>query len=625
MRLDEVLSVRRILPRPVLPDMQPLASARKRVMDRWPDVIAKPPERDHERLLAQFKSILETNQWADVRLTTVLRVAHIAFDLKYRERADLQPVLQFYFEELAASRHQAFINGMMSIYCSSFEPGERHTVLLAETLSAQRGGLNARWIRLLQALPFILDAKNAHAALAETLLEEDEPYAYLTDLGFPNPLSGGLIHNAHLRYVEALRPQLSARTAIERLFQWVMPKPGAIRTSGAGIVIDAVLSPWKASQPTDQVRQLILDGLLAAYNDPRTNRGQWAGVPDETMNVIFRWLTREDMRFFTGVVDATQNNHMWPPRRDFWLQLYDEKLVEQAWVAFCPSAERYAQRHLVASEGKAQRRFGRQIAGGGRGDTSLLIMKIGNKIVVDGCHSYKTHIFDQKDPAAPRLFDWNYDCDDIMRRSKNSKSHSAIPHWREWVRTTLNRRVEISSQRTTPLPGPTPFNAAATKTPESQRGGHAEISRHRTDAMKELARLRQQLEQKGDVASNLRSIFDRLERRQVLSSEELTLIRPIVAKLRERYSVERLDDFLKPIFHSSLSPAEMALWIRKAQQVASLASLRGLLSPKGREALARLAENKAELSQSDYNAIEYLAQQLRAHGLELAEFIRKDG
>ncbi len=24
---------------------------------------------------------------------------------------------------------------------------------------------------------------------------------------------------------------------------------------------------------------------------------------------------------------------------------------------------------------------------------SLLVMRIGNKIVVDGCHSYKTHIF----------------------------------------------------------------------------------------------------------------------------------------------------------------------------------------------------------------------------------------
>lgn len=624
MRLDEVLSIRRILPRPALPDMQPLASARKRVMDRWPDVIAKPPERDHERLLAQFKSILETNQWADVRLTTVLRVAHIAFDPKYRERVDVQPVLRFFFEELAASRHQAFINGMMSIYCSSFEPDERHTPILAKTLSAQKGDLNARWIRILQALPFILDAKHAHAALAETLLGEGEPHAYLTDLGFPNPLSGGLINNAHLRFVEALRPQLNARPAIERLFQWVMPKPGAVRTSGSSMVIDAVLSPWKASQPTDHVRQLILDGLLAAYNDPRTNRGHWAGVPDETMNVIFRWLTREDMRFFTGVVDATQNNHMWPPRRDFWLQLYDEKLVEQAWVAFCPGAERYARQHLMASEGKAQRRFGRQTAGGGRADTSLLIMKIGNKIVVDGCHSYRTHIFDQKDPAAPRLFDWDYDCDDIMRRSKTSKSHSSIPNWREWVRTTLNQSVEISPKRATPPPQLTPSNAA-TKTPEPQRSGHAQISRHRTDAMKDLARLRQQLELRGEVTSNLRSIFDRLERRQVLSSEELGLIRPTVANLRERYSLEKLDDFLKPIFRSGLSPAELALWIRKAQQVASLASLRGLLSPKGREALARLAENNAELSQSDYNAIEYLAQQLRAHGLELAEFIRKDG
>jgi hypothetical protein len=625
MTLDDVLSVRRPIARPSLPDLAPLATARKRVMDRWPDVIAKPPERDHERLLAQFKSILETNQWDAVKLTTVLRVAHIAFDANHRDRADLQAVLQFFFDELAATRHTTFINGMMSVYVSSFEPGGRHSAILAESLFGKREELNARWNRALHALPFILDARKAHHALADRLLAEEAPYDYLTELGFPNPLSGGLIHHAHLRYVESLKPQLHSHSVIDRLFRWVMPKPGAVRTSGSAVVIDAVLSPWKVSQPSDEIRQCILDALLAAYNDPRTNRGHWAGVSDEIMNIIFRWLTREDMRFFTGVVDATQNNHMWPPRRDFWLQLYDEKLIEQAWVAFCSSAERYARLHLMKSEGGSQRRFGRQVAGGTRSDTSLLIMKIGNKIVVDGCHNYKTHIFDEKDLAAPRLFEWDYDCGQIMRRSLTSKAHNSIPHWKEWVRTTLNVKVEILEKRAAPATASVTPAPSARKAPDSQRKENFHPSNHRMEAMRDLGRLRNQLHQLGELTPDLQSIFVRLERRQVLNSEELAVMRPITSRLVTRYDLSKLDGFLQPIFHHALPPEEMALWIRKAQRIAELANLKGLLSPKSREALNRLAENKSELRQSDRNAIEYLAQQFRAQGMELADFVRKDG
>ena len=60
-------------------------------------------------------------------------------------------------------------------------------------------------------------------------------------------------------------------------------------------------------------------------------------------------------------------------------------------------------------------------------------MRIGNKIVVDGCHNYRTHIFNRDDPKAPKLYGSQYYCDDIMRYSRNAKSHSSIPVWRDWV------------------------------------------------------------------------------------------------------------------------------------------------------------------------------------------------
>ena len=623
MTLDELLSIRRPVPRPAFPDLMPLASAKKRVMDRWPDVVAKPPERDHERLLTQFKSTLENDAWHDVKLTFVLRVGHVAFDTKFRGRADLQPVLDFFMEELAATQHATFVNGMMSIYLSSFEPGAGHSLRFAERLVKKQDVLNARWKKVLEALPALFDAGRAHNVIANALLAKDAPYEYLEGLGFPNPLSGGLIDHAHIQYVSALKPQLHTRAVIEKLFHWIRPKPGMVRTSGSTAVIEAVLSPWTSAQPSDEIQQLILDNLIAAYNDPRTNRGQWAGVSEESMNVVFRWLTREDMRFFTGVVDATQNNHMWPPRRDFWLQLYDEKRIDQAWVAFCPSAERYARSHLIKSGAGSQRRFGRQTS---RPDTSLLIMKIGNKIVVDGCHSYKTHIFDEKDTAAPRLFEWDYDCNNIMRRSLTSKSHSSIPAWKEWVRETLNAKVEVTPVQTyrPAAARPTPAPPRSSAPPVQPRLTNIAPSNLRMEAMKDLNRLAYQLEQLELLGPELRSAVARLESRQVLGAEELTLMRSVVATYGERYSLQKLELFLAPIFAKELSPQDMALWIRKAKLIADFASLRGLLSPKSREALERMAENQAELSQSERNAIEHLAQQFRAQGVELSDFIRKE-
>jgi hypothetical protein len=63
----------------------------------------------------------------------------------------------------------------------------------------------------------------------------------------------------------------------------------------------------------------------------------------------------------------------------------------------------------------------------------LLIMRIGNKIVIDGCHSYKTHIFNAQQESAPKLYQWTYHCDEIMRQSRLSKAHRPIPNWQLWV------------------------------------------------------------------------------------------------------------------------------------------------------------------------------------------------
>ena len=90
---------------------------------------------------------------------------------------------------------------------------------------------------------------------------------------------------------------------------------------------------------------------------------------------------------------------MWAPREKFWLTLYNQKRIDAAWVAFSDAGAALARRKA----GNRTIPFGRQTAGGDRSGTCLLILKIGGKIVVEGSSNSKIHIFDERNPRAPRL------------------------------------------------------------------------------------------------------------------------------------------------------------------------------------------------------------------------------
>ena len=452
MDLDIALnSVRRLSPL-VLPELTRLIAAKKRVLDRWPDIVPDPPEQDHEAIIIQMLTLLESNRWEDVKMSFVLRALKVAFGPNFKNREHVAPIIDFAFAELEATTQPTFLNAMVAIYLSCYEPKSDHSLALGSKINAKRHLLNGRWRAIEETYPTLFDARRAHADIAASMEEIDEPWQGLKANGFSNPHATGLMHYVHAAYVDRIRPNLNMESWLDVLFKWLNPEPGKRKTTGSIEVIEAVLGHWVQKSASDQTRQAVTEHLINQYNDPRTNRSLWVGVAEEYMNVIFSWLTREDLRFFTSVVDATQKDPQWQPRKKFWLRLYDEGLIEQAWVAFCPGAERYARTHLIRSgySGYAEnvRRFAKQSKGGTRSDTSILIMKIGNKIVVDGCHNYRTHIFNIDDPVAPKLFRREYDCDaDVMELAAWSKSHSSIPSWAQWVRESIHSKTPMSTKK----------------------------------------------------------------------------------------------------------------------------------------------------------------------------------
>ncbi len=441
-------SVRRLSPL-VLPELTSLIAAKKRVLDRWPDIVPDPPEMDHEAIILQMLALLDRNSWEDVKMSFVLRALKVAFGPNFRNREDVAPIVDFAFAELNATTQPTFLNAMVAIYLSSYRPNAKHSLDLGYEITSKRELLNGKWRAIEQTYPCLFDANRAHIDIAASMEDMNEPWQGLKANGFPNPHATGLMDYVHAAYVDRIRPNLNIGNWLDVLFKWLNPEPGKRKTSGSIEVIEAVLGHWTRNSASDQTRQAITEYLTNQYNDPRSNPSLWVGVGEDYMNVIFRWLTRENLRFFVSVVDATQNDPQWQPRKKFWLELYDEGQINEAWVAFCPSAERYARTHLIRS-GFADhvRRFGKQSKGGARLDTSILIMRIGNKIVVDGCNNYRTHIFNIDDPVAPKLYRKEYDCDtDVRDLTPWSKPHNSIPAWSQWVRDSIHSKIPMSTKK----------------------------------------------------------------------------------------------------------------------------------------------------------------------------------
>lgn len=434
MRISDLRSRRApALVEAVLPSLAELGKAVSRVTARWPDAVREPDERDRDRLITEFLTRIEAWNWKDVPMGRAVQAGFAAFDAERRDRPEVTPLQQFLLREIAASHPPSFLAGMFSVYVASFEPGAAHTLRLAEALSKRADDMGARTKALLDKVPELLEPGLAPGALARVMMEADDPWQALRDLGFVAPHAPGLLSHAHLAFVRQIAPQLDTTRAQERLLSWLIPDGRTALQANASPAIEALLRPWVNRSPAQDRQSRLTEAIVAGYNDPRIHRGGiWAGFDPELKSVLLRWLAGQDMRFFCDVVTATQDNHMWPPRRNFWLRLFEQKRIDEAWVAFGADAKAHA-RNLLLRTGTTDvgRRFGTQLDRGG--STTLLIMRIGNKIVVDGCHSYRTHIFPAHHPKAPKLYQMQYHCDDIMRASPASKAHNSIPAWMSWV------------------------------------------------------------------------------------------------------------------------------------------------------------------------------------------------
>ena len=448
MTLDEILRAR-TQPRraPVLPSTDALDSAVARIFKKWPDIIIEADEDNDEKIFKKFLTYIRNAEWKNVKMSEVIMAFRIAFLEKYKSRVDVGEIRDFAFSELEATTKEILVNALMKIYSENFSEDAETTQKLGILLTKKSNLYGANWEKLLRKFPHYLHSDRAADEISDLMLNENDPWTSLKSAGISDPLASGIMDFAHVSYVQKLAPELDKQDRIDQLFKWLMPEPGKLQTRGMKVVVESLLFPWLSSTPSDDQRTSITERLILLFGDPRLRPAKWQTIDQKYLDLMYSWLTKAELLFFTDILSDAQESHMWQPRRDFWIELYNEGLIEQAWVAFCPGAEQVAKQKISQGNlGVAKNRFGLQT---GRANTSILIMKIKDKIFVDGCHSYKTHVWDVTDPTTPPLFKKRYDCDDDVRlfSPTGGKRHHPIEKWKRWVRRQIYAKVPHSNRR----------------------------------------------------------------------------------------------------------------------------------------------------------------------------------
>lgn len=456
MRLSEILRKPTSFTPPSIPDLRYIRTAAKAVRDRWPELAVTDDPKEREQLAQRLKDRVAGGDWTDVPLHVVNAEAVVVFDSERRDRPDLADAREFLYQQTRLSRSERFLRDMLMVYLRSFDPGAAHSRRLCESLALTQERMGAPERSLLTEFKALLDPVHGPSEIADRMSKMDVPFQELCDLGLRYPHDTGFMDHAHKEFCLLVRDGLVDLDRLHWFLEWVSPPGRVAREAGVRWTVGALVHPWLKSIPPEDIRAYLVESLIEMYGDPRKpvqQSGAWASVEERHMERVFSWLTREDLRFFTGVVDAAQRDPMWAPRRDFWLQLLDEGRITKSHVAFSTYATGFARRHLMREDKPmVKNRFGWQCS---RDNTSLLFMLIGNKIVVEGCQNYKTHIFRIDDEMAPDLSKNGYDCEEIRLRSPESKTHSHIPSWKEWVLKTLESNIGHSTE-TAPYPIVTP-------------------------------------------------------------------------------------------------------------------------------------------------------------------------
>lgn len=347
----------------------------------------------------------------------------------------------FLLRELRLSTRRSLLGALCDGYFSGWVAWESRTSELARIIQDRAVWLPRSWQTVFRAIPEALDTNEGAVHLGRELALAADPYRAIIERGIVAPHGPGFMARVHDAWLAAL-PEPVDETTIRRMLAWIHPS-GAPKLEGdrASMVVARLLRSWGNKMPPKPLRTLLLNELIRHRGDPRhENAHFWTQVGEDGRRTLLRWLAGQRMEAFLDVVSRSEEKleagSQWPARRRFWMGLHEEGRIDEAWPSYGTDAQAIADDLARTTGDLAYTAYGKQLS---RKNTSLLVMRVGRHLLVEGSHNFRIHVFRQDFPGGPALYAGLYDVDSFLlpQGHPDARVHDFAGNWMNWVREKI--------------------------------------------------------------------------------------------------------------------------------------------------------------------------------------------
>lgn len=389
--------------------------------------------------LIEFERRYQRRNWQKYPWHEASGLFRIFFTSEQLSENRWDSVTKILLKTLKETDRELFCRAAMDAYWQTYGKNQPWLTELKKILQSKPREHFPGLDQLFQSV-YLFDSDKGHLQLAAQLATAADPYSELQRLGVRSPHSEGFFVAVFKAILVELDSELKRYDAgtFEKVKRWLRPEGGNRAEIGKENGIDALVLPFEVGGPTE-LRDDIGRFLIDTYGDPRVHQKNWSGVSEKSLEIVNRWLTTKSLKVFFDIIDKFEGSHMWEPRRQFWMQMDREDLIDDAWVVLNCEGRRIAQ-------GLAEQHDDPTFKSHGfindSDQTCYFIMKIGNLTVVEGTHSFRVRFFHDNQEEKPSLARQEYEGWQLRVSPRNcaeSFVHDVHDKWQRKTRKYIRR------------------------------------------------------------------------------------------------------------------------------------------------------------------------------------------
>lgn len=424
----------------------------EKIRRQWPQSKPDKSSQEADKLISELNRRHHTSDWTDYSWGDFIQAALLFIESDHSKNTNFSELRSLVIRRIHHAKNdrpsaeqfrRAYVRQVFHKYLETYDSNSSMTRGLADALSKSWQNVGLKIDTLVKEFQIFHTDGSPAGLLATYMVNENTSYSSLKNAGVQNPHSAGLMELAHEEFVTMLKNRIENGddTATEKLIDWLNPKLAdtTLQHQGANLAIAALLEPWRQSDPNKRQKEVIKNGLINAYGDPRTTAGIWGMCSMEARQVILKWLAGDTILMFFDIVTETEISHMWTDRKELWYGLFEEDLISEAWFALSKKGIEIAEQKKQEHNLKLEYGNNESLTAADR-KKCLLIMKVNNRWVVEGSHSFKTHVFRKNDESFVEPYKDSYTCDQFRESSIDGLDqfvHWPIENWQNNVKKAI--------------------------------------------------------------------------------------------------------------------------------------------------------------------------------------------